>query len=212
MIETISSGFDSLLTLIESIQPAYIYLILFGIAFMENIVPPIPGDTFTLIAGYLAALGKLSAVPAFAVITSGTIASVMLIFMLGYRGGWEFFERRKFKVFDIKDMQAVNRWFAKYGALTMLFSRFVVGGRVAIAIGAGIAKYSPTRMFVYSYISGILFHGVLFVLAYMFHAYIESLADGFNIYSKIIVIIVTGLVLAWLVLLVKRLIYGRKSA
>ncbi|MEE9443489.1 MAG: DedA family protein [candidate division Zixibacteria bacterium] len=211
MIEFLSAGFNEMLAMVDSVDPLYIYLILFGIAFFENIFPPIPGDTFTIVGGYLAAIGKLSLIPTALFITLGTISSVMLIYILGYRGGKEFFERKNYRFFNARDVNRVDSWFDKYGALTLLVSRFIVGARVAVAIGAGISRYPSPRMFIYSYISGVLFHGVLIALAYLFHAYVDNIVEWFNLYSKIVLVVVGGLVIIWVVFVIRRIIHGRQK-
>ncbi|MEZ5359508.1 MAG: DedA family protein [Candidatus Zixiibacteriota bacterium] len=211
-MEWLTSGFDSMLAHIDAINPIYIYLILFGMAFLENIFPPLPGDTFTIIGGYLAAVGKLALIPTFLFITLGTISSVMAVYALGYRGGREFFERKNYRFFNADDLKRVDTLFAKYGMLTLLASRFIVGARVMVAVGAGISKYPTGRMALYSYISGALFHGVLIALAYLFNMYVDRLVDGFNLYSKIILIAVTILVILWGIVFVRRMINGKKQA
>lgn len=205
-MEWLTSGFDSLLAFIDTVDPVYIYAILFSMAFFENIFPPIPGDTFTIIGGYLAAIGKLALFPTFLFISMGTIASVMVVYALGYRGGREFFERKNYRFFNRSDLRRVDDLFRRFGALTLIASRFVVGARVMIAVGAGISKYPPGRMCLYSYISGALFHGILIALAYLFDIYVDRLVDGFNLYSKIILIAVALLVILWVIVFVRRLI------
>ncbi len=211
MLEFLSSGFNDLLVFVDKINPIYIYLILFGMAFVENIFPPLPGDTFTIIGGYLAAAGKLNLAMTLGSVTLGTILSVMLIYSLGYRHGREYFVRKRFRIFNAYDIRRVKGWFYRFGVWTLLFSRFVVGGRVAIAIGAGISKYPPIRMTIYSFISAVLFHGTLIVLAYLTHAYVDDLIRGFDLYSKIILIILTILIIFWVVILVRRYKHGKKK-
>jgi membrane protein DedA with SNARE-associated domain len=212
MIDLLSAGFDELLQFVTNIEPVYIYLVLFVVAFFENIIPPIPGDTFTIIGGYLAASGKLGLTTTFIAITIGTISSVMLLYYLGYRRGREFFIQRDSRFFSAKDIGRVDNWFGRFGAGTLLASRFVVGGRSAIAVGAGLSKYPAVRMTVYSYISTAVFHGVLIALAYLMKAYIGELSEGFNVYAKIILVLVGILLILWFALIIRRFRDGRKKA
>ena len=87
MFDFLSTEFYDLLDLVKQTEPIYIYLVLFGMAFLENIFPPLPGDTFTIIGGYLAASGKLDLVTTLAVVSIGTLMSVMIIYVFGYRHG-----------------------------------------------------------------------------------------------------------------------------
>jgi len=212
MIDFITAGFSDLMRVVNQIPGGYIYLFLFGIAFIENIFPPIPGDTFTIIGGYLAATGKLALIPTAALIMLGTVTSIMVVYYIGYHGGHEYLARKNFRIFSTDDLARVDRWFARHGAGTLLLSRFIVGGRVAIALGAGISKYPPERMLLFSTISSLFFHGLLIALAYGLNAYVDSIVDGFNWYNKIILAILAVVVILWLGFVVKRIWYERKKA
>lgn len=212
MIEFLNAGFAELMRIVDQIPGGYIYLFLFGMAFLENIIPPIPGDTFTIIGGYLAASGKLSLFPTLGVILLGSLASIMLVYYIGYRGGHEYLVRKNFRLFSVADLARVDRWFARHGAGTLLASRFVIGGRVAIALGAGISKFPPKWMLLYSLVSSLVFQGLLVALAYGLNAYIDSIVAGFNWYSKIILVILAVVVILWLILAVKRIVYEKRKA
>lgn len=212
MIEFLTAGFSDLMRTVNQIPGGYIYFFLFGIAFMENLFPPIPGDTFTIIGGYLAATGKLALIPTVAVILLGTVSSVMVVYLIGYHGGHEYLARKNFRIFSVEDLAKVDRWFARHGAGTLLVSRFIVGGRVAIALGAGISKYPPERMLLFTTISTVVFQGLLVGLAYILHASVDSLVDGFNWYNKIILAVLAVVVILWLGFVVKRVWHERKSA
>lgn len=211
MIETLTSGFHGLIEFVNGVHPFYLYLILFSVAFMENIIPPIPGDTFTIIGGYLAATGQLEVLIVFFSIVSGSMASIMLIYMLGYRGGREYFIKKNYRFFSAMDIEKITSWFSKYGNWLILVSRFVVGIRVAIIIVAGVSKHSPSQMALFSGLSTVLFHGALIALAFLLQASIGSLNDGFSIYSKIVLVIVVVLIILWLILIIKRINRGRKQ-
>lgn len=212
MAEFITAGFNELLAFTRTIDPAYIYLVLFAVAFVENIIPPIPGDTMTIVGGYLAAAGQVHVVPLLLAVTLGTIGSVMVIYILGYKELHDWLERKNLRLFSKEDLSRVEGWFRRHGAGTLLVSRFVMGARVVIALGAGISKYPPRLMFIYSLISAILFHGVLVILAYLTHAYIERLAEGFDIYSKFVLAVVAVAVILWFIFLYRRMRREQKSA
>jgi membrane protein DedA with SNARE-associated domain len=211
MLDIISSGFNELLLFVNNMNPVYIYLILFSMAFLENIFPPLPGDTFTIIGGYLAAAGKLNLPLTLTTVTVGTMTSIMLVYAFGYRGGRAYFMRKNFRFFNAHDIESVQKWFDRFGAGTLLFSRFVVGGRTAIALGAGFSKYPTGRMAIFSLVSTVLFHGTLIALSYLMYAYITQLVDGFNLYSKIILVILTVLIIIWIIFLIRRYRHGKKK-
>ena len=59
---------------IYSLPPLSMYLVFFFVAYIENIVPPIPGDMLVAFGGYLAAESVIGLVPVWFLTT---IASVI---------------------------------------------------------------------------------------------------------------------------------------
>ena len=53
------SDLDAVLSFFMGLPPLLIYLVLGAASALENIVPPIPADTFVLLGGFLSALGDL---------------------------------------------------------------------------------------------------------------------------------------------------------
>jgi len=165
--------------------PGWIYVALFVAAFIENIFPPFPGDFFTIAGGGVAASGWLNIYLVFAVIYMGGIGSTMVAYYLGSRFGRDYFIRKNFRVFSRKDILAMEKWFNKRGALLLIFSRFIVGARAAIAVVSGIGHYNPLKMFVFTSISFWLFNGILLFSSYIFVTNFETIARYFHMYEKI---------------------------
>lgn len=211
-MDHLSHLFNQAVSYLGTVEPIYIYLFLFSFAFAENILPPIPGDVFTIVGGYLSASGKLHLIPTFLCITTGTILSVMFIFAIGYWSGYPYLARKNFKFLSVRDMDKMNNWFSRYGAGLFVISRFLVAVRVPLALAAGIGRYSPLKMAVYSYISTILFQGILIALAYLMHAYIDQLIAGFALYSRIILAILAILIIIWFASRIWRTWHGRQKA
>jgi membrane protein DedA with SNARE-associated domain len=212
MIDFLSSGFNEILNFVRSTDPRYLYLILFSVAFVENIFPPIPGDTFTLVGGYLAASGYLDMGSVFVAVVAGTLGSVMLVYWFGYHGGRYLYTRKVARLMELEHISKVEVWFARNGALTLLLSRFVVGARVAIAVVGGMARYSPSRMIVYSLISAAAFHGLLLALSAILAKYIDEVAEGFRLYNEIVLAAVAGIIILWVIIFIRRKRRGRSKA
>ncbi|RME25463.1 MAG: DedA family protein, partial [Candidatus Zixiibacteriota bacterium] len=145
--------------------PWLVYLVILVACFIENIFPPFPGDSFIVAAGALVGLGRLQLIPALLTVICGGMASVMVLYWFGRRYGRDFFWRRDFKYFSRRDIEAVEKRLARWGGGILVISRFVVGIRAALAVAAGIGRYSSVRMFIYSTISYLLFAGLLMYIA-----------------------------------------------
>ncbi len=143
----------------------WVYLILFAACFIENVLPPFPGDSFIAAAGGLVALQRLDFVLTVIIILAGGLSSVMVLYYFGNNSGRRYFERKNFKYFSLKDIALMESKLQKWGALILVFSRFMVGIRAAIAVAAGVGRYPAILMFFYSTVSYFMFTILIIFLA-----------------------------------------------
>ncbi len=195
---------DQLLDYMFTYGPFWVYLVLFAACFVENLFPPFPGDTFIVLAGGLVAVDRLDLWATSAVIIIGGLSSVMLLYWLGRRRGREYFMRKDFKYFSAADIRQIERRFNRWGGLILIASRFVVGMRVALAVGAGIGCYSPGRMLAYSTVSYILFAGLLMYLGAKVVENLDLIAYYFRTYNWI----AWPIVIAFVLLLIGRKLWA----
>ena len=133
--------------------PIWVYAVIAVACFVENIFPPFPGDTFIIAAGALVGFERLDITSTIICVNTAGMLSVMALYLVGRRLGRGFFVRRNYKYFDADDVHRMERDLDRYGGLIILASRFVVGLRAALAIAAGIGRYSAGRMVLFSTIS-----------------------------------------------------------
>lgn len=186
--------------------PIWVYVVIFVACFIENIFPPFPGDSFIAVAGALTAAGRLSGVVSFGLVVLGGMCSVMVMYAIGRRYGREYFMRKDFKYFSADDIRSFERGLGRWGALLMVFSRFVVGFRSAIAVGAGIADYPPFLMVVYSTVSYFLFAGLIFYLAAVVVRNLGHIRYYFETYNAIvwpIVVVAVAALVVWKIVKVR---------
>jgi membrane protein DedA with SNARE-associated domain len=157
--------------------PVWVYLVLFTACFIENVFPPFPGDSFIFAAGGLVAIARLNPVISYLVVVAGGMSSVMVLFYVGRKYGHDFFVRKNYKYFSAVDIAGVEEKLKRYGAVILICSRFVVGFRSALAIGAGIGRYNTYKMFVYSLISYMVFVGLLMYIA-------DKLVENLDVIDK----------------------------
>ena len=117
------------------------YIALGGLILGESAGLPLPGETALITAGGLVAAGHLSlpiviVVAALAAITGDTIG-----YWLGRRGGRALLLRDGFGATHRRHaVRRADRFFARYGAATVFFGRWVPGVRVVAAVMAGAAR------------------------------------------------------------------------
>jgi len=163
----------------------WIYLTLFVAAFIENIFPPFPGDFFTLTAGAIAASGRMNVWIAFGTITCGGVASVLVIYFLGKNLGRDFFIRKNYRLISRDDIFKLEKWFNRRGAMLLLFNRFIVGARAAVALIAGMSRYNFGQMTVLMSISFLMFNGLVIFSGYLFVEKFDLITRYFHTYEKL---------------------------
>lgn len=196
------------LDLIFSYGSGWVYLVLFLACFIENIFPPFPGDSFIVVAGGLIAAERLEPVMSVLLILTGGVTSVMIMYSFGRRYGREYFMKKNYKYFSSDDIIRFENSLPKWGAMLLLFSRFVVGFRSIIAVGAGIGKFQPVKMFFYSMISYILFSGLLLYLGFTLVENYDRIAYYIKTYNIIAWPLILGSIL---VIIVWKVIKVRKN-
>jgi membrane protein DedA with SNARE-associated domain len=133
----------------------FLYLFLFGSSVLENLFPPIPGDTITVFGAFLVGIGKLDFFIVYAVTTLGSSVGFILLFYAGAFLEMKFFLNTKFKIFSSNKIIATEKWFSKYGYYVVLLNRFLPGVRSVISIAAGISGLNGMKVFLLSLISAM---------------------------------------------------------
>lgn len=133
----------------------FLYLFLFGSSVLENLFPPIPGDTITVFGAFLVGIGKLDFLIVYAVTTLGSSVGFILLFYAGAFLEMEFFLNTRFKIFSSRKIIAAEKWFSRYGYYVVLLNRFLPGVRSVISIAAGISGLNGMKVFLLSLVSAM---------------------------------------------------------
>jgi len=124
-----------------------IYFFLFFIAFIEYVLPPVPGDTLMVFGAYLAGTGKLDILTVYILTTLGSIIGFFILFFIGKYYGREFFLKKNYRFFPKELIFQIEKWFHRYGVGLITANRFLSGARSAISLFAGMSNtnvYSTT--------------------------------------------------------------------
>lgn len=128
---------------LKTLPNEWAYLLLGISAFVENIFPPIPGDTITAFGAFLVGTGRLGFWGVYASTTAGSLVGFMALFYVGGFLGRRFFLDRDIRFFRAKDILRAEEWFRRHGYLLILLNRFLPGVRSVISIAAGISRLHP---------------------------------------------------------------------
>lgn len=127
-----------------------LYGFLFFSAVIENLIPPIPGDTITIFGAFLVGTGRLSYILVYIATTTGSVIGFMLLVMLGRFLEREFFMKKNYRFFSAESIVSAERWFERYGYFVVLANRFLPGIRSVISLVSGITRLNLLKVFLLS--------------------------------------------------------------
>jgi membrane protein DedA with SNARE-associated domain len=137
---------------------SFLYIFLFLSAVIENLFPPIPGDTITAFGAFLVGTGRLDYTLVYIVTTTGSVAGFMSLFLLGKALGKKFFIEKDYKFFSAESIHTAEGWFRKYGYFVVLGNRFLPGIRSVISIVSGISRLGNLKVLIFSMASAAVWN------------------------------------------------------
>ena len=194
---------DSFIEVLGQMDPLWAYGFLLLSAFLENVIPPVPGDTVVVFSAYLVGRGSLDWQPVYLVTCVGGTLGFMTMYYLGYKQGRAFFGRAKGRFFSRQSLLKAEQWLERYGQSLILANRFLSGIRSVIAIAAGIGGMNWKRVAICGSISMGIWNGLLLYAGILLgQNWSEAVhfLEKYNLYWIVFIF----LVLAWLVLRYRR--------
>lgn len=193
---------------ISGLSPLSIYLIFAIVAYMENVLPPVPGDVLVAFGGYLAAEQIIGFTPLLLYTTLFSVFGFMTMYALGaYFGEKNDTQRKRFwmmRYLDIKYFDRVNRWMNRWGQGVILSNRFIAGTRSVISIAAGISRTDLKKTVLSSTISSLLWNSILIGFGWIVNENWMTIGHYLNVYGWLILSLL-------LILITARLIYKRSK-
>jgi membrane protein DedA with SNARE-associated domain len=201
---------EQFLKFLHSVPDPVAYLFLGLSAFVENVFPPIPGDTITAFGAFLVGIGKLSFLGVYASTTLGSLLGFLCLFKIGGWLGRRFFIERDYRFFRASTIVRAEQWFERYGYYLIVMNRFLPGVRSAVALAGGICCLRGIRVALLALVSAALWNMIWILTGYMLgsnwsvvEATISGLLLKFHI-GVAVVIALFVLLIAWRRILVRR--------
>jgi len=167
---------------------------------LENAGIPLPGETILLLASFLAYSEHAFTLPW--VIAVATIACTIgdnLGFALGYYGGRPLLERyQHFFHIPSNTVRRGEDLFARFGAATIFFARFVFGMRIIAGPLAGVLRMPWKKFAVFNFLGAAVWVTVISGFGYFFGRHwwrVERLLKRVDI--AIVVVVVLMIALWW---------------
>jgi len=177
--------FDNLLS---QMDPLIAYFLLGISAFVENTLPPIPGDTVTVLGAYLVTIGKLNFWGVYISTTIGSIAGFFTMYLIGIIVGRSCLNSKlQTKNFGVDSIGRVENWFARYGYWVIAGNRFLSGTRSVISLFAGLFHLKWLHVLLLSTISALVWNGLLIYAGYTLGVNWQIVTEVISEYNKIVI-------------------------
>ncbi len=155
------------LDLVQDIAREYGYWAVFFGILLENLGIPLPGETITLVGGFLAGSDELNVWYVLGAATAGAIIGDSGGYLLGYYGGWPLLLKvgSWFKVPE-STLEGLRDRFSQSAGKAVLFGRFVALLRVFAGPLAGITRMPYPKFLLCNAIGAATWASAMVSLAY----------------------------------------------
>lgn len=186
----------------QSFVQNYGYFALIVLSILESACAPIPSEVTFGFAGALctAAVTGHAQFSVWGVIVIGTVGSLVgsvIAYEVGRTAGRAIVDRwGKWILLTHKDLDAAERWFAKYGAISVLIGRILPVVRSAISVPAGVAEMKRMPFAVLTTIGSLAWVSLLTGLGYAAGANWQNVTKYFHAAQTPVLIVLVALA-AW---------------
>lgn len=157
---------------------------IFTIVGLESAGLPLPGETTLLAASYLAATGSLSLPLVIASAALGAIAGDSLGYLIGRKGGRRFFERYgRYVGITEEKLEKADGYFARHGAKTVFFGRFIAVLRILAGPMAGASKMPYRRFLAANAAGGITWATLMGTLGFFFGKPVAAILSSMGLWA-----------------------------
>lgn len=205
MLEHFTS-IQSVIDYFNSIQPIYIYLIVFGLMVIESSFIPFPSEIIIPPAAMIASVPN-SSLSIVIVVIAGTSGALVGAYINYYLGAWlgrpiihKLADTRLAHalLIDRKKIDKAETYFVNHGKTSTFIGRLVPGVRQLISIPAGISKMNIFSFSLYTFLGAGIWNMILAVIGYICGQNIELFESIFKELS-IVLLILAGLFIAYLI-------------
>jgi membrane protein DedA with SNARE-associated domain len=147
---------------LAELPPALLYLVIGVGAALENVVPPIPADTFVVLGAFLAGSGRADPLVVFLVTWVANVTAALIVYGLAHRYGPAFFVSPLGKrLLQPHQLEQLHHFYRRWGMAAIFVSRFLPGLRAVVPVFAGLAHLPPARTAPPLVIASGIWYGVL---------------------------------------------------
>jgi membrane protein DedA with SNARE-associated domain len=150
------------LSALARLEELSLYLALGLGAALENIIPPVPADTFVILGGVFAARGTLHPGWVFVSTWLCNVLAAMGVYWAGYHYGEPFFQGGIGRwLLKPNQLAAVARFYGRWGVPAIFLTRFLPGLRAVVPVFAGVTHQRPLPVLIPLLVASAIWYGAL---------------------------------------------------
>ena len=186
MIESVQGLADWL----AGLPPEAVYAVLLGVSYLENLVPPIWGDTLIVLCGWLVGIGALSFTPTVVLAALGGSLGFLTLYAVGRRLDAAVADPTRLRWIPRGPLAAAERWLQRWGMGVVAANRFLAGGRSVISLLAGASRLPLAATALWATVSAVLWSGLLVAAGAWVGAEWDVVLDVLATYGKAVTAVV----------------------
>jgi membrane protein DedA with SNARE-associated domain len=187
---------DPLVNFCVDVIGAIGYAGIFLLMLVESANVPVPSEATMLFAGFKVEEGDLTLLGITAAGVLGNVVGSWAGYAIGYYGRMELLERHRIFHVNPKQMQRVERWFERYGGVTVFFTRMLPIVRTFISTPAGAAHMPLGRFTLYTAAGCVPWVLMLGVIGVEVGERWEEWRDRLHYFDYVVIAGILGLI-AW---------------
>ncbi|MCW4019569.1 MAG: DedA family protein [Candidatus Bathyarchaeota archaeon] len=144
------------------------YAGLFVLMVLDSSSVPIPSEMILPFAGFLVSVGQFSFWAAVAVSSVACIVGSLIDYYIGLKAAYALSQHRFFGkyIFTQNQLEIAVRWFSRYGAAVIFFSRLIPAFRTIISFPAGAVKMPLGKFLLYTTVGCVIWNSVLIYVGF----------------------------------------------
>jgi membrane protein DedA with SNARE-associated domain len=199
--------FADLIEWMTGVTPLWAYLMIFVIAYGENVVPPIPGDLIVVFGGYLVGLGKLNFFLVVLMASVGGTVGFMTMYAVGAHVGRAILNPDRFRWLPKQYIFKAQEWLRQWGYGVVAANRFLSGARSVISLTVGMSHMSAWRTTAYATLSSVLWTALITYAGYIVGDNWEVVSVYLRRYGEVIL----ALIIIFIVIQIVRAVRARRK-
>jgi membrane protein DedA with SNARE-associated domain len=191
---------EAVLGWLANLPPVLIYTVIGAGAAVENIIPPVPADTFVLLGAFLAESSGATPFLIFLVTWIANVGSAVAVYFVAYRYGQSFFATNVGHwLLQPRQLQQIGGFYARWGMPAIFVSRFLPAFRALVPVFAGVTRVPLRRVLLPMAVASGLWYGALVYLGSMAGRNWEAIAAFVSRVSGVLLLVALVLVagLGW---------------